>query len=876
MGGETFDNEAGGTGKRPVREAGRGEAGPRVRVPELLAPAGSPDAFRAALAGGADAIYCALGSSFNARRGADNFTDEQFAAACREAHLAGARVYATLNVAIKDDELPRALRLARRAWELGADALIVQDWGLFARLREREPQIELHVSTQANVHDARGVAWCGRLGATRVTVSRELSLPELAACAATGVDVECFCHGAICVCYSGLCLMSSLRGGRSANRGLCAQPCRLPFELVGEDGQALPTAGERLLCPRDLCYAGHLGELARAGVASLKVEGRMKAPDYVLSVTDAYRRALDALAAGETPTAEEGDGPAEGRAVAADEDEALRRQLKRAFNRDFTDAYLRGSSDEQMMSYERSNNRGEVVGAVVGAERLPDQLVRGGSKGDRLRRHRRARLAVALTAPVGAGDLLEVRPSGDPSQFFTCTAPEDAAVGETVEVVGVRVAPAGSVVRVIRSKAAFDRADAALAATYVRRRLVRARVVARLGEPLRVEVETTDGGAHAEATGPVVEAARTRAVTADELAGHVARMGGTPFEAASVAAELDDGVGLRFSDVHAVRARAMNALAEEVLAPWAGRAGQHAPRRAASAVGASARAGGQATQPAPAGGRPQRPDPEVCALVTSPAAARAALVAGATRLYATADDLAAAEDAGQAWPCAVVPWLDEVCREGDHARLDRWVRPGAPVAVGNVSELALAVARGAAAEVRDCVPVLNHATVDALAQAGAAGVWLSPELTLEELVALAPRSSVPLGLVVWGRARLMTCEHCVLASTGRCAHDCARCALRRRRLRLRNIDGQLLPVRTDAEGRCRIYAAAPLDATPEVPRLVEAGVSRLLVDCTLLAPSEVLSPVRRAARALVAARAGRVPAAREEGATTGHLFAPIG
>ena len=387
-------------------------------VPELLAPAGGPEPFNAALAAGADAIYCGLGNDFNARRGAHNFDDESFAAACRRAHLAGTRVYVTVNVAVSTEEMPRVLGLVRRAWELGADAFIIQDWGLMAEVRRRWPEVEVHVSTQANVHDARGVAWCRDVwGAERVTLSRELSLPEISRIAKEGVELECFGHGALCFCYSGVCLMSSLNGGRSANRGLCAQPCRLPYDLLDEDGnvmeipgvatQGLPeksrgVGGTRLLCPKDYCTVDHLAEMRDAGVGSVKVEGRMKAPDYVLSVVGAYRDALDALAAGEDP---------EARAA------ARHRRLKRAFNRDFTDGYLRGSSDNDMMSYERSNNRGEVVGEVVGSRQLEDAVVRrGGGNGgrERMRRLTRADVEVRLTAPVGEGGPPGAPPGGRP------------------------------------------------------------------------------------------------------------------------------------------------------------------------------------------------------------------------------------------------------------------------------------------------------------------------------------------------------------------------------------------------------------------------------------------------------------------------------
>ena len=831
-------------------------------MPELLAPAGGPAPFNAALAGGADAIYCGLGNDFNARRGADNFDDESFEAACRRAHLAGTRVYVTVNVAVSTAEMPRVLDLVRRAWLLGADAFIIQDWGLLAEIRRAWPQIETHVSTQANVHDARGVAWCRDVwGADRVTLSRELSLAEISRIAEEGVELECFGHGALCFCYSGVCLMSSLAGGRSANRGLCAQPCRLPYDLVDEKGAVMevpgvPTAGmpetmrgvggTRLLCPKDYCTVDHLREMRDAGVGSLKVEGRMKAPDYVLSVVGAYRDALDALAAGEK---DEGSSA------------ALHRRLKRAFNRDFTDDYLWGRSDNDMMSYERSNNRGEVVGEVVGSRELEDALVRrGGGNGgrERMRRLTRADVDVRLSAPVGAGDLLEVRPVDDPTQFLTVSAPADAAAGEVVTCRAARPMPAGSTVRVIRSQRALDEAARVADKDVVRRRPVRARVTARLGEPFAVELTCVDGAATARAEGFVVEAARTKAVTAEDLVEHVGRMGQSPFEAVTWEVELDPGCGMGFSAVHKVRAEACRLLEEALLAPYADRALSigDSPQLTEAPAACCVTCGSEA-----------------CALVVTPECAEAALAAGATRVYAPADELAERPDV---WPEGVIPWLDEVCREGDHARLDPWVRAGAPVAVGNVSELALAVERGAAAEVRSCIPVHNASCVAALEDAGAAGLWLSPELTLDEVCALARVATVPVGLAVFGRERVMTSEHCVLQALGKCVHDCRRCALRRRRLSLRNIDGKELPVRTDVNGRSRIFSASPLDATPQAAELIAAGVSRLLVDCQPMDPAEVSAAVARTVRAIEAARDGRRPAPRANGATSGHLFSGIG
>nr|WP_239471453.1 U32 family peptidase [Olsenella profusa] len=846
----------------------------------MLAPAGGPDPFNAALAAGADAIYCGLGNDFNARRGARNFDDESFQAACRRAHLAGARVYVTVNVAVSTEEMPRVLSLVRRAWLLGADAFIIQDWGLLAEVRRTWSQIEVHVSTQANVHDARGVAWCRDVwGVDRVTLSRELSLEEIRRISREGVELECFGHGALCFCYSGVCLMSSMAGGRSANRGLCAQPCRLPYDLVDEDGrvmeipgvatQGMPetnrgVGGTRLLCPKDYCTVDHLAEMRDAGVGSLKVEGRMKAPDYVFSVVSAYRGALDALAAGTDDAAA---------------DASRHRRLKRAFNRDFTDSYLWGRSGNEMMSYERSNNRGELVGEVVSSRALEDILVRrGGGNGgrERMRRRSRADVDVRLSAPVGAGDLLEIRPVDDPTQFLTAPAPVDAAAGETITCRTAREMPAGSLVRVIRSQRALDEAARVADKDVVRRRAVDVRVTARLGSPFAVELTCVDGAASARAEGFVVESARTRAVSPEDLVEHVGRMGQSPFEPVSWDVRLDEGCGMAFSAVHKVRAEACRLLEEALLADYAARpeglaevpgAGELPGGGAPDAAGAASIGAPAAVVDAPAAA----PAVEVCVLAATPEAAEAAREAGATRVYAATDDLAHGS-----WPEGTVPWLDEVCREGDHARLDRWVRPGEPCAVGNVSELALAAARGARPEVRSCVPVHNTSCLAALEDAGAAGVWLSAELTLEEVCALARAARVPVGLAVLGRERVMTSEHCVLQALGRCVNDCPRCELRRRRLSLRDIDGNLLPVRTDEQGRSRIWAAHPLDATPQTGELLAAGVSRLLVDAQLMSVSETRFAVDRAVRAVAAARSGHRPAPRMRGATSGHLFMGIG
>lgn len=829
-------------------------------MPELLAPAGGPEPFNAALAAGADAIYCGLGNDFNARRGAHNFTDESFAAACRRAHLAGARVYVTENVVIKTEEMPRALELVRRAWVLGADAFIIQDWGLMTEMLRRWPQIEVHVSTQANVHDARATRACKELGVGRVTVSRELSLDEMKTIAQEGVDVEAFGHGAICFCYSGVCMMSSLAGGRSANRGLCAQPCRLPYDLVDSSGRVLEAPGRtRPLCPKDYYSFDDIRALAQAGVASLKVEGRMKAPDYVYAVISAYRAQMDDIAAGRTPT---------------NHDLAERRRtLKRAFNRDFTNAYLYDRSGDEMISYERSNNRGQLVGEVVASRSLGMQRkVRGGSNGGRTRTrmYSKAETSIVLREDVGAGDLLEVRPVDDPSQFLTTYAEADAPAGSTIRCITARPMPEGSVVRVIRSQKIMDDAAKAAKADVPRKRRVRVYVEALQGNSFTVRLQTVDGKYSAEASGFVVEPARTKPVTHDDLVEHVGRMGSSVFEPVSFEVMLDDGCGMGFSAVHKVRAQACERLEQAILAPYAGREEQLAKAPDLGSIHDELRE----VRDAAGVERPGwvvAPELEVCAIVSDAESARSAFEAGATRVYASSDALARGE-----WPHNVVPILDEVCRQKDEDRLGSWISANEPVAVGNVSELVRAKEVGALAEVRTCIPVHNEACLVALEAAGATGVWLSPELTFDEAVALAKTSSVPVGMVVSGRPRAMTSEHCVLQAIGACIHDCPNCRLREQRISLRDRDGALLPVRTDVHGRSRIYASHPLDTTPQMDAMAAAGISRFAADATLLTPQETSFAVGRIVRAIAAVRAGKKPAARLQGSTSGHLFSPIG
>ena len=446
---------------------GSGAAG--AALPELLAPAGGLDQMLAAVAAGADAIYAGLGG-FNARVSAHGFTDDEFARGCAVAHAHGVRVYVTLNVFVFDDELSDAVALGAHALELGADALIVADAGLACALSAAIPGVEIHLSTQAGVHSEGAVRLAAdELGVERVTTARELTVDEIAALCATGVPIEVFCHGAICIGYSGACEFSALRRGRSAMRGDCTQPCRLAYDLVDEAGQSVVAVeGDRLLCPHDYLGIAHLPELVDAGVASLKIEGRMKNPDYVFNVVRVWRRALDMLR----------DGAWDPGTV-----EELERELGRSFNRGFTDAYLRGRSGAELMSFERAINQGVRVGRLVAVGH--------------------EEVTVELDAAVAAGDTLEIRfyPGVDarpdvPKRWPQVPCPVDAAAGKRVVVHCKRKVDTGCEVYLIRSAGVLDQTAAVL--ERMRAEADAIAPVARAVEVLPFEDVAVDGGASTE------------------------------------------------------------------------------------------------------------------------------------------------------------------------------------------------------------------------------------------------------------------------------------------------------------------------------------------------------------------------------------------
>ena len=863
-----------------------------MRNVELLAPAGNMAALHAAVAGGADAVYLGL-EAFNARRGADNFTLETLREACDFAHLRGVSVYVTMNTIILPDEVGEALEYVRQAYRAGADGFIVQDIGLAAEISRTLPEASLHLSTQMNTHNLAGVRAAARLGAERITLAREVSLDEIAllcaAAAEEGMEVEVFAHGALCVCYSGQCFMSSMIGGRSANRGMCAQACRLPYELQNKALQkSLPSPGDHLLSPQDLCTVDRVDDLVAAGVASLKIEGRMKSPEYVFAVTSVYRKALDAALAKENAAITDAD----------------RDRLTDAFSRGFTTAYLDGKRGNDIMSYQRPNNRGLFLGRVdevrdgaaylksahaltegdvlefwtrkgngtltlgpvrtdkKGRYHLPlEGKTRTVKAGDRVFRVRSAeaafeddarepRVPLVGTATLHIGEPLrmEFRPATIADPRDAGFAPEDL----TVDPAGGDLGRPSSSAIDFRSE---DLSGAARTTLAVARRLQAA----------------FPDGVSGGADGAPVEAARTRVVSFDDVAAHIDRLGNMPYQLVNLTIDMDDGVGIGFSALHGVRAAALDALTEALTAEGHGRTlPRTTPREPLPAAH-------------PAGCR-------VAVTVANPACARAAKRAGAHLIYVPALNYrrgeaviagqknAAAEQAGYPKGCIpIMPVADHEAVGGAReavvdADVWKYAAEGKPLLAESLGAMERASEEGALLDVGPHVPITNGLSLAVASEFGANRVWLSPELTLRQIEAVAKDAPVELGVLLIGAQELMVTEHCMLMSQGPCDENCAVCPRRKSPHALLDRKGYEFPVVTDAMGRSHLYNAVETDIAPAMPDLLAAGISSYMVDATLMNAEETAHAVGRAIRALHVAQNDGNAIAKMPNTTSGHLY----
>ena len=477
---------------------------------ELLAPAGSMDALKAALANGADAAY--LGAAAFGARASAGFSETALREAISLAHLHRKKIYVTVNILVKDAELCDIRKTLRMLAALGADAVILQDLGILKICREEFPSLPVHASTQMALHNASGARLLKTLGARRMVLARECGLDAIRQIAQTGIEAEVFCHGALCVSVSGQCLFSSMIGGRSGNRGRCAQPCRLPYCYEGMTGA--------FLSPRDLCTRDELPCMVEAGATSFKIEGRLKRPEYVAVVTRAYRNALNAILEGRFEKA----------------DEAQMEALRQIFSRGgFTKGYIGGAEDAAIIDPSRVTPAGIEMGTI--GKTYP--------KGGALLGE------ILLKRPLHDGDGLEVG-----SQPIRYSGPEIPAGQKAILRLRDRAAN-GETVRRTEDEAQLSRARATYEGDALNRALpIPFDAVLTAFPGAYATLFVSDGESSVTVQGPLCQAAQNKALDAEAARRSIEKTGGTPFVLRS----------LRLLSEHAfLPASALNALRREAL-----------------------------------------------------------------------------------------------------------------------------------------------------------------------------------------------------------------------------------------------------------------------------------------------------------------------
>lgn len=822
-----------------MNEKGRGR-------PELLAPVGEWDALVAAVQSGADAVYLG-GKAYSARQFAANFGPEELSRAVAYAHVRDVRVYVTVNTLIKEAEIEPVLDYLARLYELGVDAVIVQDLGLLRLIRRVFPDLPVHASTQMTIHHSDGVRWLRDQGVKRVVLARELTLGEIEACAGAGLPVEVFIHGALCVCYSGQCLMSSLIGGRSGNRGRCAQPCRLEYALVDREGRPLLTeeVGVHLLSPRELATLDLLPDLVRAGVSALKIEGRMKRPEYVATVVRVYREALDRLSKGG-----EGGGS-----------EERWRELAQAFNRGFTPGYLLGNPGRELMNFQRPSNRGVFLGRVSYCDR------------------RRGLATLRLDNPVSVGDGLEFWVSqggrvGTTLSRFWSAERRDAAAhllktagpGERVVIPVKGALRPGD--RVFKTSDAALQARAAAVFHSPREALqipLQAVLTVRQGEPAEL-VLTDPEGNRGTASGSL-PAGRAEKTPLDyqTARAQLERLGNTPFRLAALELRADSDTILPWSELNALRRAALAEL-EKVRAERYRPAPEEleaARRGLAEVVGERSRRKVNSPSPGPA-------RPLLAVALGGPEALPEVLAARPDRIILGGERFR--PDASPFWRVEEVAEAGRLCREAGvelilgfpriirHREMELAVNLAAgaaalppkerPVAllVGNLGLLRRLTAGERVVAIHADWPLnlFNTEALDLLAGQGVAQAVLSPELTLQEIAQLAAHSPVTVEVLVHGPLELMVTEYCALGALlgGRTTHQACRQPCRDTEAGLRDRLGLVFPLRMDTS--CRMHVANPkeLCLIDQLPAVTAAGPQVLRLDCRLREPAYAVRVTR--------------------------------
>jgi putative protease len=770
--------------------------------PELLAPAGDWECLRAAVANGTDAVYFGL-QEFNARHRATNFAIEELPAVTDYLHRHNVRGYVTLNTLIFSQELPDLVSIVRRVAEARIDAVIVQDLGLIRLIRRLYPTLPVHASTQTTQTEPRGIEWLRQMGVARVILARELSIREIASIRSrTTMPLEVFVHGALCVAYSGQCLTSEALGGRSANRGQCAQACRMPYDLIVDGEYRDLNDIKYLLSPLDLAGYEQVRALTELGVASFKIEGRLKGPAYVAQTVQTYRRAIDAAVAGEDFR------------IAADE----LRDLTQVYSRGFSPGFLNGVNHQQLVAGRFPKSRGVRLGRVIAVHGNAIEI----------------RLDGPVTVQAGDGVVFdESRPEEDePGGRLRSVEPRGNRV---IRVRLERGTHDGRrpAIGAIAWKTDDPQLRARLAESYKTDRLVHAIPLSALA---RAEVggafwlKLTAQGQEVEGSWPgPVPVARNRPTTVHDLREQLGRLGNTPFRLDHLDASLPKAVMIPASAVNRLRRRLLDELwhalrpshpvgdpdalkhLRDAMAPAATPWSEH---RSDDSVALHVLVRSEEQLQAVL---PLRPDSVVCELEDTKryrAAIEQARRLGVRVGIATLRIIKPGEEGFLHAAAAAGPDF-VLIRNLAALHVFREQYPN----MGRVGDFSLNVA--------------NELTADLFRLEGLERLVLSHDLNWEQFAAVVRRIDAGLvEAVVHLRMPMFHNEHCVFAaalSDGKDHRDCGR-PCDRHRVELRDRHGALFPLRPDAGCRNTVYNSIPQSAAEYLPRMLALGIRNFRIE----------------------------------------------
>ena len=770
-------------------------------IMELLAPAGTMENFMAALESGADAIYLG-GKVFNARAHAANFGIDELREAVRLAHILDVSVYVTVNILIGDTELKDLEQYIKDLDSIGVDAIIVQDLAVAEIAKRVAPNIHLHGSTQMTAATLDAVRFYESLGFTRVVLARELSLKEIQhICKHCKAEIEVFVHGALCVCYSGQCLMSSFIGGRSGNRGACAQPCRLPYELLDSKGESmLPKHEAYLLSPKDLNYSEHMNELVAAGVTSFKIEGRMKKVSYVRQVIGTYREILDEASIHENQ----------------------RKALASGFNRGFSTAYLEDTVGRQMMTVVAPNHQGKPIGESY---------------------TKKGEVYLSLTEPIEQGSLVKILQSNGSVTYYTVddewTCVSDTLYkGRPAEGLAVGQLYLASTPKNTKSRGLQEFTRKYDMSVYLS--------VGSNGETNYTELTAIlDSGLSVTVTNEYVPAIANKVPTSlEKVTEQLGRLGNTLFRLSYV--DIPDGPYMWPASVlNALRRDAVTALETALIT-------HHVESWQALQVTGDVDYDFKAQHELS-----YDTCPMISARVDEIEGVKAAIAGGAQKIVFGGDRLSRTP-----YALSIYDEVAHLCAQSDvictfatprvvkDDEVEAYKHTLEAIVQAHPDSISIHVPQAllwlrelgytGAIEADTGLNIFNTPTLHFWEQLHISCVNPSQELTLKQITELAKHSHVPIETMIHGYTEMMISEYCAIASfvgTGskvNCPMPCVK-----ESYSLKDRKGEIFPIRTDPYCRMHIMNSHEMDMRAYVPMLLQKGISILRVDGRHMKPSYV-------------------------------------